>query len=328
MDVNSMMHEDSHLSDQALLLSADGELPPGSNAQVRAHLAGCWECRARMAEVESAITDFVRVHRRTLDPRLPPIAGPRALLKAQLAELAGASHPSLRSRLAQFLFARRQAYLCAGLAVVMMMAVLLYQGLLSHKDKERRALLALGSAPNAALTPGDTRLVAKSDVCAANRPEKVPAIPVSIQRTVLKGYGIVTHRPDAYELDFLITPELGGTASIRNLWPEPYHHTVWNAHVKDQLEEYLHQSVCNGALDLATAQRDIAVDWIAAYKNYFHTDQPLSAPQPPLAQFVSERMPTGSNLPVSFRFQQLLHPALGIIPFQTATCPECRSHKN
>ncbi len=29
--------------------------------------------------------------------------------------------------------------------------------------------------------------------------------------------------------------------------------------------------VCSGKLDLSTAQRDIATDWIAAYKKYFHT---------------------------------------------------------
>jgi hypothetical protein len=28
-------------------------------------------------------------------------------------------------------------------------------------------------------------------------------------------------------------------------------------------------------LDLATAQRDLAGDWIAAYKKYFHTNAPL-----------------------------------------------------
>jgi len=44
---------------------------------------------------------------------------------------------------------------------------------------------------------------------------------------------------DAYEVDFLMTPELGGAASIHNLWPEPYFETRWNAHVKDDLEERL-----------------------------------------------------------------------------------------
>jgi hypothetical protein len=34
--------------------------------------------------------------------------------------------------------------------------------------------------------------------------------------------------------------------------------------------------VCDGSLDLTEAQRQIAADWIAAYKKYFHTDTPLT----------------------------------------------------
>ena len=52
-----------HLSDQDLLLSADGELPARRAAQVRAHLAACWDCRARMAQIEETIADFVRLRR-------------------------------------------------------------------------------------------------------------------------------------------------------------------------------------------------------------------------------------------------------------------------
>jgi hypothetical protein len=77
-------------------------------------------------------------------------------------------------------------------------------------------------------------------------------------------------------VDYLITPELGGVDDIRNLWPEPHSATVWNSYVKDQLETYLHQQVCAGKLNLKTAQRDIATDWISAYKRYFHVDQPRS----------------------------------------------------
>jgi hypothetical protein len=35
--------------------------------------------------------------------------------------------------------------------------------------------------------------------------------------------------------------------------------------------------VCRGDMDLATAQRDISSDWIAAYRKYFHSDQPVLA---------------------------------------------------
>ena len=43
--------------------------------------------------------------------------------------------------------------------------------------------------------------------------------------------------------------------------------------------------VCNGRLELATAQEEIAGDWISAYQKYFRTEAPL----PPHAQFVKDR---------------------------------------
>ena len=73
-----------------------------------------------------------------------------------------------------------------------------------------------------------------------------------------------------------ITPALGGADDIHNLWPQSNRATVWNAQVKDALEEHLRDLVCAGKLDLAIAQRDMATNWIQAYKNCFHTDQPLS----------------------------------------------------
>ena len=97
-----MQSENLHLSDQDLLLAADGELETRRAAQVRAHLAACWNCRARMAEIEETIADFARAHREALDPKLPPIDGPRALLRAQLAELAAASDVGLWRRFLQF----------------------------------------------------------------------------------------------------------------------------------------------------------------------------------------------------------------------------------
>src|ERR1700679_3119845 len=88
-----MLSHESHLSDQDLLLAADGELPPDRAAQAATHLSGCWSCRARKHELEEAIVDFVRLHRGALDPLLPSAAGPRALLKAQLAQMASVQQP-------------------------------------------------------------------------------------------------------------------------------------------------------------------------------------------------------------------------------------------
>jgi anti-sigma factor RsiW len=71
-----MLHENSHPTDQELLLAADGELSARSARVVRTHLSACWHCRARMSELEAAIVDFVRVHRQALDAALPPSVGP------------------------------------------------------------------------------------------------------------------------------------------------------------------------------------------------------------------------------------------------------------
>jgi hypothetical protein len=104
----------------------------------------------------------------------------------------------------------------------------------------------------------------------------VREVPTSLCQQVFQEYGIANARADDYEIDYLIAPGLGGVEDIHNLWPEPYTSSMWNARVKDALEEHLHQLVCAGKVDLSTAQNDIATDWIAAYKKYFHTDRPLS----------------------------------------------------
>jgi hypothetical protein len=93
---------------------------------------------------------------------------------------------------------------------------------------------------------------------------------------VFEEYGIAGADPRAYEVDYLITPALGGADDIHNLWPHSYSSTVWNAQVKDALEDRLREMVCEGSMDLAEAQREIAGNWIAAYKKYFHTDRPLA----------------------------------------------------
>ena len=84
-------------------------------------------------------------------------------------------------------------------------------------------------------------------------------------------------RRTRYQLDYLITPELGGAPDPRNLWPQRYASRVWNAHVKDELERLLPTLVCDRQIRLEAAQREIARDWIAAYRKYFKTDAPLQA---------------------------------------------------
>ena len=162
--------------------------------------------------------------------------------------------------------------------------------------------------PDPKLTPGATLPVATGDICVPGYSKKVRNVPNDVKQQVYAEYGIVSHQPGEYEIDHLISLELGGSNSVKNLWPQSYLTQPWNAHVKDKLENELHADVCSGKIDLPTAQHDISTDWIAAYKKYFHTALPLS--------FGTARARTGQAR------QYRYHPLTGAeIPFTVPAAP-------
>jgi hypothetical protein len=229
-----------------------------------------------MAEMEGTITEFTLAHRQILNPELPPIAGPRALLRAEISEL------SRKSKVRPFrLISWSNSAALAAVICLTLLAAVLIGGLLFRQSILRATGLSDASFDRAALperglTPGATRSVTIENVCSMAHEEVVRDVSATTRQEVLQEYGIMDARAADYEIDFLIAPGLGGTEDIHKLWPQSYKSSTWNAHVKDALEERLHDLVCAGDLDLPTAQRDIATNWIAAYKKYFHTDRPLS----------------------------------------------------
>jgi hypothetical protein len=273
---------DAHLSDQTLLLAADGELTPSEAARVAAHLAACWTCRTRRQEIEATVAEFMRDYRGVLDSSLPSADGPRALLKLRLEQLAETGRRSWFSRLraAPFFQAGPLKLSWALAAVVCGVSIAAYfvsaSGLASAGLGGWSSQSVAMSVPDRTLTPGATVLVSKEDVCRAPG-EGNKIAPAALRQRVFDEYGIHRPRVEAYEVDYLITPALGGADDIRNLWPQSYASTVWNAQVKDVLEDRLRDMVCAGQLDLTTAQHEIAMNWIDAYKKYFHTDRPLPA---------------------------------------------------
>jgi len=264
---NFMQDQYSHLSDEQLLLDIEAELPVSEAKHVRAHVDACWTCRVRRQELESAIADFVHLTERDLEDKLPPTDGPRALLKAQLAQLS-ASPPGWFGFVPD---------LAVGLAAVTcgLLVLLFYDREGIHSNRPVTPV-AIVSIPNSRLTPGVALLETGRMVCESEN-TKNKAVPVALQRRVFEEYGLTGADPRAYEVDYLITPALGGSDDIHNLWPHSYSAAVWNAQVKDALEDRLRDMVCAGSLDLRSAQEEIAADWIAAYKKYFHTDRPLTA---------------------------------------------------
>jgi hypothetical protein len=271
-----MLDHDNHLSDQEFLLAADGELPQRRASEARAHLASCWSCRARMGELEGTIADFVRAHHHSLDPKLPSAAGPRALLKARLAQISAESQPSFWQRLPRFAFSGLTLAYVSAVLTLAAAGAWTYNRYLAPDFASVAARIDPVAIPKPQLTPGAIRLVTTNEVCKSQSDEDDSAIPVPVQQKVFQEYGIPNARPADYEVDYLITPELGGATDIRNLWPEPHSATAWNSYVKDDLENRLHQLVCDGQVTLPVAQHDIATNWISAYKKYFHTDRPVT----------------------------------------------------
>ncbi len=246
---------DYHLSEQELILAADGELPARRKAEVAAHLEACWPCRERMQSLEGTITEFVRARNRELGSQLPSADGPRALLRTRLAQTAAQPVPG-RSFTLPIASWGRMGIAAGAFVAVFVGIVITFAARVNAEAKPRP------------MTTGETRPITLREVCEYERAEVISRdIPEDKQRAVFAMYGIKSPKPGEFEVDYLITPDLGGAETVRNLWPEPYS-ARWNARVKDQLEQKLHELVCSGKLDLPTAQHDIAVDWIAAYKKY------------------------------------------------------------
>lgn len=110
------------------------------------------------------------------------------------------------------------------------------------------------------LNPAVTQSTIKRTICRTGwtstiRPPTSYTDPLKLKE--LKAYGDGGKSPSGFELDHLISLELGGAPSDpRNLWPESHK----NSFHKDGLENSLRAQVCAGSISLAKAQRRI-VSW-------------------------------------------------------------------
>ncbi len=130
--------------------------------------------------------------------------------------------------------------------------------------------------PDPQLTPGAVLTTDTARICQPGYAKSVRHVSPKTRRRAYAEYGIRRHPRGAYEIDHLISLELGGSNSIRNLWPQSFHTQPWNARVKDQLENFFHAEVFAGRIPIEQTQQEIAQDWIAAYQKYL--GEPTPAP--------------------------------------------------
>lgn len=270
-----MLRETLHLSDQEIVLAVDGELSARRRTRVQAHLASCPACGTRLAEVERTLAEAARICQSECSQQGPSPAASRALLRGRLAQSASSRSPWLQFN-RSLPAGSSLAVAGAALLIAVFGAWFLRHEAPSPATAPRMAASWIEPIPDKSLTPGATLRVTKAEICRPAGPEQTHPIPASLRQRVFQEYQTPESHASEYEVDFLITPGLGGADDIKNLWLEPYSSIVWNARVKDALEDRLHDMVCAGQLDLAVAQRDIATDWISAYKKYFHTQSPAS----------------------------------------------------
>ena len=103
-----------------------------------------------------------------------------------------------------------------------------------------------------------------SQICTPGYSASVRDVPDSVKNQAYAEYGITSHAPGQYEVDHLISLELGGSNDIANLFPEAAEPRP-GFHEKDQVENWLHDQVCRGAMPLAAAQTGIARNWLQFY---------------------------------------------------------------
>jgi hypothetical protein len=270
-----MTYRDSHPTDRDLLLAADGEPFGAEQRAVDAHVQDCDACRARIVQLETTLNSVADLYvsgdeASDRDPRS------RARLAAALDRAADEWAASWMMRWRAALMSSRPL-VTVGVAasLVLVTAIALRSSVMSPDLDARSDAPDRSALPVAVLTPGAVAPISTAALCAGDRPSRV--VTAAVRDQVVRSYGMAAMSEQSYELDALITPELGGSTDARNLWPQRYESPVWNARVKDELERLLPRLVCEGKVDLAVAQRDIAADWIAAYQKYFNTNVPLQA---------------------------------------------------
>ena len=130
------------------------------------------------------------------------------------------------------------------------------------------AALAAPILPNRQLTPGSVyTTVTVKQICTTGYTETVRSVSASTKKKVFDLYGL-DPKSDRYEVDHLVSLELGGNNDIKNLWPQSITTEPYNAKKKNVLENKLNDLVCSGKLTIKQAQNEIKTGWIKAYSKY------------------------------------------------------------
>jgi hypothetical protein len=178
---------------------------------------------------------------------------------------------------------RIRSAIIASVLFISPVAAFAQQGQLPDKDKtpgvslihvpDEKAADCLTDLMGEKVEIDDT--VTQTMICTRGYSKCIRNVSSAVKKAVYKSYGMpqgphtgACDTDQGCEVDHLISIELGGANDRKNLWPQPYEGLKFNAHVKDKLENFLHDQVCNGGkLTLSAAQREISTNWVESFKN-------------------------------------------------------------
>ena len=167
------------------------------------------------------------------------------------------------------------------LIIILLFAIKIQEGIQKHNPNTVGSATVssypFGIMPTVpgATNPDITQANIKQNICAGSawstssiRPSVSYTNKIKLQK--LKDAGL-TDIPSNYELDHLISIELGGNPTDpNNLWNEPYNISyngeLLGARQKDRAENILHSQVCAGTITLDQAQKQIVSDWVSVYE--------------------------------------------------------------
>ena len=118
--------------------------------------------------------------------------------------------------------------------------------------------------PDSACTPGAILTTNTAVICKVGYTKTVRDVPLKERKQVFAEYGIPYSQHSKYEVDHLISLELGGSNDISNLWAEAGS-IVSGSLTKDKFENYLHSQVCKGNITITEAQAEISGNWLQYY---------------------------------------------------------------
>jgi len=126
---------------------------------------------------------------------------------------------------------------------------------------------ANGPLQDQACTPGDiVQGATREEICTPGYARRTRNVSQSLKNDVYASYGIVKRKPGAYQIDHLVSLQLGGSNDIANLWPEAASPKP-GFREKDKVENYLRDQMCNGTMTVKEVQTAIATNWLAVYNS-------------------------------------------------------------